>query len=322
MKNIISKIQNILDSRFKEPEKKQIITNDNDCRLACPYCGDSSTNVRKKRGNFYFNSLMYVCYNCSTKKPITSVLSDFNEPLPLDDILTLEKQIKANTKAYSPDMELSGIEHLLIDRDQFEKDFRIEKASANHLLMRSRFIENCQNFGTKDDKIYIYNLLGNKILGMTIRQQKAPKYKAYPLPLIWKDFYSQEIDDNHFFRTYSLLFNYFQLNTNKMITVVEGPIDASFIHNSVALGGIAKSLKTLEFFDNKRFLFDNDEAGKKIANKLIKQNESVFMWNKFLKDFELSENCKDVNDVAMENSQVLDHIDDYFTKNKMDILYV
>lgn len=319
-----SNIQNILDRTFEQQEKKRIIETDNGYRFACPYCGDSASNPRKKRGNIYNDSNFFVCYNCSTKKPTLAFLSDFNEALSLDSILTIKESMRSNKTNYNRNIDLSDIEDIVIKRDDFERDYKIKRGSNDHPILKARGVKNFDNIGTKGDDIYVYNMLGEYIIGLTIRRaNRKPKYKAYTLNQIWKDFYSTEIRESQFVKDYSLLFNYFQINTSKVLTIVEGPIDATFIPNTVAIGGVSKSMRPFDFFDNKRVWFDNDKTGKDAMKKLLlNQNLSIFMWDKFIRDFNLPNDIKDINDLYMVNPVYIEEAEKYFTNQKIDLLYV
>ena len=61
---LYDKIQEILNSKFNQPEKRKIEVHDKDMTFACPYCGDSQHDSRKKRGNLFYDTWFYHCYNC------------------------------------------------------------------------------------------------------------------------------------------------------------------------------------------------------------------------------------------------------------------
>jgi hypothetical protein len=85
------------------------------------------------------------------------------------------------------------------------------------------------------------------------------------------------------------------------IFVFEGPIDAMFVRNGVAIGGASATEKQIQFlnkcigyeiiyvYDNDK---NNDEMDTKIQ-KLIKQNKRLFIWPKEFSKF------KDINEVCV-----------------------
>ena len=73
-------IEDILSKEFpREPSKQKIYRAGNRLNFSCPYCGDSRDG-RKKRGNFYLDTLSYKCYNggCGIFKDLYSMLKDFS----------------------------------------------------------------------------------------------------------------------------------------------------------------------------------------------------------------------------------------------------
>ena len=61
---IKDKLKSILNRSFREAYRKKIDTYPDRLSFSCPICGDSHSDIRKKRGNLYVNSLQYHCYNC------------------------------------------------------------------------------------------------------------------------------------------------------------------------------------------------------------------------------------------------------------------
>ena len=84
------------------------------------------------------------------------------------------------------------------------------------------------------------------------------------------------------------------------IFIFEGPIDAMFVENGVAVTGLNISASQQQELDKfsfhkKIWVLDNqnvDEAAKTKTEKLLKSNSSVFIWPKNIK-------CKDFNELAI-----------------------
>ena len=81
--NIKNKIQEILNKKFANDSyiKRKIDVYHDRLNFSCVYCGDSRSDVRKKRGNLYLDSLRFHCFNCGHSAGINRFLSDFNEEL-------------------------------------------------------------------------------------------------------------------------------------------------------------------------------------------------------------------------------------------------
>jgi len=74
-------------------------------------------------------------------------------------------------------------------------------------------------------------------------------------------------------------------------------------------------------------MFDNDDTGRKKMIEKLKKGRPVFMWSKFLEDFNLDKyNIKDLNDlikVCFEiKSDAWKQIENYFTSSDFDLWYV
>lgn len=84
------------------------------------------------------------------------------------------------------------------------------------------------------------------------------------------------------------------------IFIFEGPIDAMFVKNGVAIAGVDITSKQQEIlnqfpFHKKIWVLDNihvDKTALEITKKLITQNETVFIWDKI-------SYVKDINDICI-----------------------
>ena len=59
------------------------------------------------------------------------------------------------------------------------------------------------------------------------------------------------------------------------------------------------------YFDNVanvRYLFDNDNVGKKHALKKLKEHKKVFLWDMYLKELNIKCKIKDVNDLQKSDN--------------------
>jgi hypothetical protein len=119
-----------------------------------------------------------------------------------------------------------------------------------------------------------------------------------------------------------------RVDMTRPVTIFEGPLDAMFMHNSLALATAGRSTTELDEIPTTRYMFDNDETGKKKMLEKLKNNKPVFMWSKYLADFKLNTyDIKDLNDLVLKcfelkTSEPLKKIEDYFTTSKLDALYL
>jgi hypothetical protein len=84
------------------------------------------------------------------------------------------------------------------------------------------------------------------------------------------------------------------------IFIFEGPIDAMFVKNGVAIGGvdlthIQEALLNAYPFHEKIWVLDNqhiDETAREVTHRLLDEGETVFIWPKL-------ESVKDFNDICV-----------------------
>ncbi len=125
------------------------------------------------------------------------------------------------------------------------------------------------------------------------------------------------------------IYNYYNVDKNKEVIVVEGPIDSLFINNCIAILGTNITEKAKELIEdlNKFYLFDNDKAGYKKSLEYLLEGKYVFLWKKFLKDKRIYKEVKDVNEFIINfpkyNGKLnYDYLKKYFSNNIFDKIYL
>lgn len=329
-------VKDVLKRAFpKHPHKQKINEEGDKLNFACPYCGDSHNDVSKKRGNLYFKTNSYKCFNdgCLTWKPISKFISDFAREYSLQVPNLGEEQ----TKSRKPTIRKGFLIEFLMNPKVKQSLIRFKDLSSRFFLkpckdapkdspiyeyIHNRKIANLPGFEQscyydgREDKIYIFNLdiRSGLVLGLSIRRidpnYPGPKYdiKNYSqfiknklIDPIEEDIVTQIDIVNNFY-------NILNINYNEPITVLEGQIDAMFIKNAIATTGVTKSKSVLGSIiskKNARILFDNDRAGAVETYKLLEQGYTVFMWSKLIRDLRLKypdrrkwiNDIKDINDL-------------------------
>jgi hypothetical protein len=125
----------------------------------------------------------------------------------------------------------------------------------------------------------------------------------------------------------STLFGVLNIDFTRPVTVFEGPIDAKFMANSIALCTVGRSVEQFADIPTIRYMFDNDQSGKKAMMSLLKTGKEVFMWSKFISDYKLQEyKIKDLNDLVLicykNKLDAYKYISNYFSSNTLDSFYV
>ena len=339
---IKDKLQLILNRSFKEPYRRKIDVYHDRLSFCCPCCGDSRTDIRKKRGNLYLDSLSFHCYNCSEHMGINTLLHRFGEDLSSEDKIVVH-EIQQNAKKFEKRSSSS--------QSSPYKNNRV----SEYLKSRKINIQDWKYFAydERTDELYILNTTTNdRVIGFQIRQLDPnsikSRYISKRLTRLYADVFNKDI--NHIVETVLMreplgekyiqeedgienivanldrlsgIFNIMNVSTSYPITIMEGPIDSLSIENSIALQGASKQLDG--FFDdieNVRYVYDNDKAGKNAALKKLKSHKPVFLWTQYLNTINTKEKIKDLNDLQKTNLFNIETIEKCFSDDEFDAMLI
>lgn len=315
--------------------------------LACPYCGDSHKDDNAKRGNVFWNNLGYYCFNCDYHTNFYSFLKDFGIQMPDKmDAITLIDYIKTNThikdtsEKFTP-FVYEKILELSIEIEDFSKATGAKPIEIGDWIwfkLKERLLHKKLDnflFNPRDQRLWILNKSNNnKIIGAQCRRMKGKgsRYLTYDLSKIHEAILNKPIEMDETtrqqFNNVSTLFGALKVNFQNPVTIFEGPLDAMFMRNSIALCTVGRDTTKLDYIDSSRYMLDNDEAGLKKSIEKLKSGKKVFMWTKYLKDKKMDKyTIKDLNDLVKVcyNEKIkisLSELDDYFTNDKLDMRYV
>lgn len=336
---IRSVIQKILDKEFSKAPKKKIVDYNDRLNFACPCCGDSGKNQNAKRGNLYFNRLIYVCFNCDRKTTFDKLCREFNELI-------------------DPDKKLEMIEHLdsVITYSDYESDFidakfedlieitELERVFNQDLTPISNFkpvqvnggvykylvgrgippqfhkdIYQAKYWKNEDQHEWIIAMLnrrGNKVLGMQIRNLKEGRRRMFKIynyenllefVNIGKDVQESNMNQLVVYNKLSYYFNILNVDLSQKITVFEGYLDSLFFPNSIGLVGVNTDSRFLENNELElQFFFDNDDAGYGKTEEKIKSGFPVFLWRKLFEDIVDKKKVEDPYSLYWRISKVKD----------------
>lgn len=212
--NIKNKIQEILNKKFANDSyiKRKIDVYHDRLNFSCPYCNDSRSDVRKKRGNLYLDSLRFHCFNCSHSTGINRFLSDFNEELSNEDKIAVH-EIQQNAKKFEKrvsstqsSMSMTLLGKLAIPKDILFRQLGIispykDVTASNYLKSRMINIKDWKYFAynplTKE--LYILNTSPlDRVIGFQIRQldpkSHKQRYTSSRLTKIYSDVFNKDIN--------------------------------------------------------------------------------------------------------------------------------
>lgn len=167
------------------------------------------------------------------------------------------------------------------------------------------------------------SLSTNKLIGIQLRNLESSKEKRFYKIVEFEELYNYINPTNMLndlesisYNKLSHFYNVLNIDFEKVITVFEGFIDSLFYPNSIGLVGAKNKDDLLGFLINAdadiklQFFYDNDTTGIYNSTKLLKDGQSVFLWNKlFEKLIDKKKNKYDakrkLNDIIDLNDLVL-----------------
>jgi hypothetical protein len=211
--NIEEKVQKVLNKKFAKDSfhKRKIDHYSDRINFACPFCGDSLRDPRKKRFNIYLNSLSCHCFNCNYHSGINSFLIQFDEELSMEDKIQVheiqqsskkfERRISSNQSSFAFQLldKLAVPKSILFDMLKLSTPYKCKECSA-YLNSRNINIKQWKYFAynEKSKELYILNINSNdRVIGMQIRQldpnSKKPRYLTRSLSKIYTDIFKKDL---------------------------------------------------------------------------------------------------------------------------------
>ena len=309
---IKSLVQEIIDKEFSDPARRKIIDFNNRLNFCAPCCGDSHKNKHAKRGNLYFDKLLYVCFNCGTKSSLDHICKDFNVRIDPSKKMELIEHMNNNVtyNDYEDSILDNGLKYLLdleevikSINNNFELSLKdvtpIKKNSIvyNYLVNRgiseelhSNIYQGKNYLGSEryENVICLLNKNKNKILSIQIRNLKEGRNRNFKIfnfetLYLWTKGNIDDIDVNTvaIYNKISYFFNILNVDFSKKVTIFEGYLDSLFFPNSIGVVGTNTDMRFLE--DNNidiQYFYDNDNSGNIKSVEKIKMGYKVFLWNK------------------------------------------
>ena len=345
-KKIFDNLQLVLSEEFSSVIKRTPVPHKDRISFSCVYCGDSHKDERKKRGNVFYDTMQYHCFNGDCKAHMS--LYDFFKDKKRLDNFTLSEQTYMREASYAKSMSLKnlksslGLESFLspeimelsVDREDIMKIMKLKEISGSRIekYLLNRLQKDFNKFGwdQKNGLLYVFNLTpDNKVIGLQIKTfNKRNPYLTWKLSRMHEELgilKEENIEKLQKFDLLSSIFGIFLVDINKSITVFEGPLDSFLFPNSIALCS-AKNSMPFEIEDT-RYFYDRDLTGIDYSLKRLTEGKEVFLWGKYIKDNNLQEEkIKDLNELLIfmkrNSNKKFTRFADYFSNNKYDIHFI
>lgn len=275
----------------------------------CPICGDSTKNPYKKRAYFYVNdsgdSFNFVCHNCGASHSLYTFMTlkfpEYAKQYRFEKFVStgsgpkvLEKAIPMRQESVlsfdNIDDEKSESEDSVFD-DLIPVDILPRDHKARKYLQDERLIEEnlLQNFLYVDDFSEWYQKIDS--------EKKYPKHSRIVIPylnekdeiyrMVCRSFDSAygpkyiyvDLEDGN------QIFNFYRLNFDKRVYLVEGQIDSIILPNSAAIGNAKYDKKVFTDFEDYVIIPDNEPRNPQIVasiKKAIESGHPVCIWQKNL----------------------------------------
>ena len=289
----------------------------------CPLCGDSQKNKLKSRGYIFRkkNDYFYMCHNCGVSTTFYNFLKQVDSNLLQEYQLERYKngetgnnnypkpdfeEYKQETPKFKKSLELPSIDSL--PEAHFAKVYvqqrRIPETFWSQLYYAEDFAAFIQNLGIenaglkeKDNRLVIpfYDKEKN-LVALQGRALGESKLRYITLKLH---------DDN------KKIYGLDRIDEDKLIYVVEGPIDSMFLENAVATADSnLESITNVLDKSKVALVFDNEPRNKEIVAKMehaIDNHFNVVIWPPMIEK-------KDINDMVLDGFSP-DEIQDIIDNN-------
>jgi transcription elongation factor Elf1 len=294
---------NLISSRLQKFKKIK----NNLYNFRCCLCGDSKKNKSKARGYLYQikNNTNFKCHNCGINISFNNFLKQID--IDIHKQYVFEKFKQGNTGKNFVTEEPK----LIFEAPKFKPKLDLPKASSN--LDAKQYLENRKlnpdnyyytekfkewtntllptfdNTDQDEPRIIIPLFYQNNLVGFQGRAIGPSKIKYITIML-----------DDEAPKIYGLD----EIQKSKTVYITEGPFDASFVSNSIALCGADGDVDKWDISDIV-WIYDNEprnaEIHKRIA-KVIERGEKVVIWPSSIKD-------KDINEMILSGLNVQNMIE-------------
>jgi len=289
----------------------------------CPLCGDSQKNKLKSRGYIFRkkNDYFYMCHNCGVSTTFYNFLKQVDSNLLQEYQLERYKngetgnnnypkpdfeEYKQETPKFKKSLELPSIDSL--PEAHYAKSYveqrRIPETFWSQLYYAEDFAAFIQNLGIenaglkeKDNRLVIpfYDKEKN-LVALQGRALGESKLRYITLKLH---------DDN------KKIYGLDRIDEDKLVYVVEGPIDSMFLENAVATADSnLESITNVLDKSKVALVFDNEPRNKEIVAKMekaIDNHFNVVIWPPMIEK-------KDINDMVLDGFSP-DEIQDIIDNN-------
>ncbi|AAQ81349.1 DNA primase subunit [Aeromonas phage 44RR2.8t] len=289
----------------------------------CPICGDSQTDMNKARFWMYEKKgdWQVHCFNCGYHSNLGGYLKDREEELYREWLLERRKennvfkpQVKTIAETFTKKMPVIEKLNYCTKLDTLPENHPIVKYVANRKIPKSAY---SRLWFTKE-----WQKLVNSISPETYTRERSECRLVIPIFDENGDIQSFQgralcVSPNKYItikahEDASKIYGMDTIDGNRMVWLMEGPLDSLFIQNAGAITGGSLALNEVPWKSTRVWVLDNEpfhpDTCKRLS-RLIDSGERVVMWDK----------CpwpsKDINDMIIKDGATPEEIEKYFKDN-------
>ncbi len=258
------------------------------------------------------NNFTYKCHNCGVGRSLANFLKDQDTHLYDQYIMEKFKEGSTGKGTATPNPKLIFSKPKFVKKDiDLEKISELNNSHPARVYLEQRGIKDldyfyyCPKFKDWTNKrkktfdtlrqdspriIIPFKDKEGNLFGYQGRSL-APKAKLRYITIM--------LDEEH-----PKIFGLDKIQDDKPVYIVEGPFDATFLSNSVAMAGSDADVRTFGW-NNYIWVFDNEPRNKEIVNrisKVIDRGDKVVIWPKKIQE-------KDINDMFLAGHDVQNMVD-------------
>jgi transcription elongation factor Elf1 len=268
----------------------------------CPICGDSQRYKNKARGYIYAvkNNTNFKCHNCGASMSLNNFLKK------LDTTLHKKYSIEKFKEGHTGRNFVTEEPEFVFEKPKFI--VKLDLPLCSEVETAKKYLE-----GRKIDPSKFYFAEKFKSFANTFQEvftSTSHEESRIIIPLFYNQnligFQGRAIGPNRVkYITVMLddhapkIYGYDTIDSGLPVYVVEGPLDSTFIDNSVALCGADGDLRCLEGNDL-IYVYDNEPRNREIVDRIdkcISRGERVVIWPSGIVE-------KDINDMVLAGHDV------------------
>ncbi len=275
----------------------------------CPYCGDSQRRKNKARGYLFKikNEFVYKCHNCGYGRTFSNFLKDQDTMLHDRYIMEKFRDGKTGKGTTTPNPKFNFTQPKFKKKDiDLDKISDLNTSHTARKYLQDRKIKDLSQFyyapkfkaWTNELKQTFDSLRGDDSRIIIPFRDKDGKLFGYQGRSLAKTatlrYITVMLDEDR-----PKIFGLDRIDDTKPIYITEGPFDATFIQNSVAMAGSDVDIRTFGW-RNYIYVYDNEPRNTEIVNRISKSIDGggkVVIWPKNIQQ-------KDINDMYLAGHDV------------------